>query len=113
MNCVIFSQNALELKRQGQPVFLLSTGSLIGEGFDLPELCTLILAMPLSFKGRLVQYAGRLHRESEGKTDVRIYDYVDARIGLGITMFRKRLTTYRKMGYAIDISDELLSKIRR
>jgi superfamily II DNA or RNA helicase len=83
--------------------FLLSTGSLIGEGFDLPELCTLVLAMPLSFKGRLVQYAGRLNRESAGKTDVRIYDYVDVNLGLGITMFRKRITTYKKMGYSVEI----------
>jgi superfamily II DNA or RNA helicase len=96
-----FIESARALHAQGKPAFLLSTGSLIGEGFDLPELCTLILAMPLSFKGRLVQYAGRLHRESEGKKDVRIYDYVDVNLGLGITMFRKRLTTYRKMGYTI------------
>lgn len=47
------------MRRLGQHPFLLSTGSLIGEGFDLPGLCTLFLAMPLSFKGRLVQYAGK------------------------------------------------------
>jgi superfamily II DNA or RNA helicase len=91
------------MRERGEFPFLLSTGSLIGEGFDLPELCTLVLAMPLSFKGRLVQYAGRLHRESEGKHDVRIYDYVDANLGLCITMFRKRMTTYRKMGYTVEI----------
>jgi superfamily II DNA or RNA helicase len=55
------------MRERGEFPFLLSTGSLIGEGFDLPELCTLVLAMPLSFIGRLVQYAGRLHRESAGK----------------------------------------------
>jgi len=91
------------MRERGEFPFLLSTGSLIGEGFDLPELCTLVLAMPLSFKGRLVQYAGRLHRESPGKNDVRIYDYVDANLGLCITMFRKRMTTYRKMGYSVEI----------
>lgn len=92
--------------------FLLSTGSLIGEGFDLPELCTLVLAMPLSFKGRLVQYAGRLHRESTGKNNVRIYDYIDVNLGLGITMFRKRMVTYRKMGYKVEIpSDSRLNDI--
>jgi len=96
-----FIEAAITLHAQGKQAFLLSTGSLIGEGFDLPELCTLVLAMPLSFKGRLVQYAGRLHRESPGKKDIRIYDYVDVNLGLGITMFRKRLTTYRKMGYTI------------
>ena len=98
-----FIESARGLHAQGKKAFLLSTGSLIGEGFDLPELCTLMLAMPLSFKGRLVQYAGRLHRESTGKKDVRIYDYVDVNLGLGITMFRKRLTTYRKMGYTIHL----------
>jgi superfamily II DNA or RNA helicase len=91
------------MREGGEFPFLLSTGSLIGEGFDLPELCTLVLAMPLSFKGRLVQYAGRLHRESAGKHDVRIYDYVDVNLGLCITMFRRRITTYRKMGYTIEI----------
>jgi superfamily II DNA or RNA helicase len=96
----------IEMRHLGQRPFILSTGSLIGEGFDLPGLCTLFLAMPLSFKGRLVQYAGRLHRESEGKTDVRIYDYVDTSLGLGVTMFRKRVTTYRKMGYRLDIPPE-------
>jgi superfamily II DNA or RNA helicase len=94
------------MRERGELPFLLSTGSLIGEGFDLPELCTLVLAMPLSFKGRLVQYAGRLHRESAGKHDVRIYDYVDANLGLCITMFRKRMSTYRKMGYSVEIPPE-------
>jgi len=101
-----FIETARELHSQGKQAVLLSTGSLIGEGFDLPELCTLVLAMPLSFKGRLVQYAGRLHRESAGKRDVRIYDYVDSNLGLGITMFRKRLTTYRKMGYTVNMPPE-------
>ena len=96
-------QEVRAMRERGEFPFLLSTGSLIGEGFDLPELCTLVLAMPLSFKGRLVQYAGRLHRESTGKTDVRIYDYVDANLGLCIAMFRKRMATYRKMGYTVEI----------
>jgi superfamily II DNA or RNA helicase len=100
------------MRERGEFPFLLSTGSLIGEGFDLPELCTLVLAMPLSFKGRLVQYAGRLHRESAGKRDVRIYDYVDSNLGLCITMFRKRMTTYRKMGYIVEIPpDSHLSEV--
>jgi superfamily II DNA or RNA helicase len=57
----------------GNPFVLLATASLLGEGFDLPELDTLFLAMPISFKGRLIQYAGRLHRVVEGKKSVRIY----------------------------------------
>ncbi len=111
MRARIMDEIKIIRERGGFP-FLLSTGSLIGEGFDLPELCTLVLAMPLSFKGRLVQYAGRLHRESDGKNDVRIYDYVDVNLGLGITMFRKRMTTYRKMGYRVEISpDSILDDI--
>jgi superfamily II DNA or RNA helicase len=102
---------AIEMRGMGNHPFLLSTGSLIGEGFDLPGLCTLFLAMPLSFKGRLIQYAGRLHRESEGKTDVRIYDYVDIGLGLGVSMFRKRVTAYKKMGYRLDVPPG--SKIER
>jgi superfamily II DNA or RNA helicase len=101
----IFLEISEMLERKDLP-FLLSTGSLIGEGFDLPALSTLVLAMPISFKGRLIQYAGRLHRESEQKTDALVYDYVDSNLGLGISMFRKRLTAYRKMGYQIDVADE-------
>ena len=85
-----------------QPVCLLATGSLIGEGFDLPALDTLFLAMPIAFSGRLVQYAGRLHRPLEGKKEIRIYDYVDAGSGLTVSMFKKRIKVYRRMGYRIE-----------
>ena len=61
----------------GKQFVLLATASLIGEGFDLPRLDTLFLAMPLSFKGRLVQYAGRLHRSHADKREIRVYDYLD------------------------------------
>jgi len=94
------------MREKKERPLLLSTGSLIGEGFDLPALSTLILAMPISFKGRLIQYAGRLHRESEEKTEALVYDYVDANLGLGISMFRKRLTAYKKMGYQIDVAED-------
>lgn len=59
------------------PRVLLATGRLVGEGFDHPPLDTLVLAMPVSWKGTLQQYAGRLHREHANKTDVRIIDFVD------------------------------------
>lgn len=58
------------------PLVLLTTGRLIGEGFDHPPLDTLVLAMPISWKGTMQQYAGRLHREHVDKQDARIYDYV-------------------------------------
>ena len=86
--------------------YILATGSLIGEGFDLSELDTLILGMPIAFKGRVIQYAGRLHRKSAGKLNVLIYDYLDKSSGLTISMFRKRIAAYKKMGYRIETSSE-------
>jgi superfamily II DNA or RNA helicase len=90
-----------------QRPYILSTGSLIGEGFDLPELDTLIIAMPFSFKGRVVQYAGRLHRQNIGKTDALIYDYLDINSGLMISMFKKRLTAYKEMEYKIEALENI------
>ncbi len=87
--------------------YILSTGSLIGEGFDLPELNTLIIAMPFSFRGRVIQYAGRLHRQISGKSDALIYDYLDINSGLLISMFKKRLSAYKEMDYEIDAGDNI------
>ena len=84
---------------------IFATASLIGEGFDLPQLDTLFLAMPLSFKGRLVQYAGRLHREHAAKREIRIYDYLDDNHPITRAMFRRRATAYRQMGYRFDCED--------
>jgi len=78
---------------------ILATGTYIGEGFDNPQLDTLFITMPISFKGRVVQYAGRLHRYYQGKKDVRIYDYVDGNISVLARMHQKRLKTYKTMGY--------------
>jgi len=86
---------------EGRPFALLATASLLSEGFDMPELDTLFLAMPISFKGRLIQYAGRLHRFSEKKKSVRIYDYVEPDHPLTAQMYRKRTAAYREMGYSI------------
>ncbi len=80
---------------------ILATGSYIGEGFDEPRLDTLFLTMPASFKGRIVQYAGRLHRRHSDKTNVIIYDYVDAGVPVLANMHRKRLKTYKMLGYTI------------
>src|SRR5206468_1214494 len=77
-----------------------ATGRYIGEGFDDARLDTLFLAMPVSWKGTLVQYAGRLHRLYPGKTEVRIYDYVDRSVPMLARMFAKRLCGYRAVGYA-------------
>jgi superfamily II DNA or RNA helicase len=80
---------------------LLATGKLVGEGFDHPALDTLILAMPISWKGTLQQYAGRLHREHATKTDVRITDIVDVGHPALQRMWEKRQRGYRAMGYRI------------
>ena len=78
---------------------IVATGKYIGEGFDYPRLDTLFLALPISWKGNIAQYAGRLHRNFEGKKEVRIYDYVDIRVPLCDTMYRKRLKGYASVGY--------------
>ena len=83
----------------GERRVLLATGRYVGEGFDDPRLDTLFLAMPVSWKGTLVQYAGRLHRPSPDKREARIYDYVDRNCLLLMGMFHKRLSGYRAMGY--------------
>ena len=78
---------------------IVATGKYIGEGFDYPRLDTLFLVMPISWKGNVAQYAGRLHREYEGKHEVRIYDYVDIHVPLCDSMYRKRLKGYASIGY--------------
>ena len=87
---------------EDEPRLVLATGRYIGEGFDDARLDTLFLTMPVSWKGTLVQYAGRLHRLHPGKTEVRIYDYVDREVPLFHRMFEKRLRGYRAIGYARD-----------
>jgi superfamily II DNA or RNA helicase len=79
---------------------VLATGRYIGEGFDDARLDTLLLTMPISWKGTLIQYSGRLQRHHAGKTEVRIYDYVDREVPMLLRMFEKRLRTYRAIGYA-------------
>ena len=89
------------------PRVLLATGKLIGEGFDHPPLDTLILAMPVSWKGTLQQYAGRLHREHVGKTSVRIIDFTDTGHPSLLRMWERRQRGYRAMGYRIRTQREL------
>ncbi|WP_367025920.1 DEAD/DEAH box helicase family protein [Methylococcus sp. ANG] len=83
------------------PRILLATGKLVGEGFDHPPLDTLVLAMPVSWKGTLQQYAGRLHREHASKTGVRIIDFVDTGHPALLRMWEKRQRGYRAMGYRV------------
>jgi superfamily II DNA or RNA helicase len=84
-----------------EPRLILATGSYIGEGFDDARLDTLFLAMPISWKGTLQQYVGRLHRLHDGKRIVEVYDYVDADVLMLARMYGRRLTGYADMGYKI------------
>jgi superfamily II DNA or RNA helicase len=95
-----------EVKRQlavitdAEERVVIATGRYIGEGFDDARLDTLFLALPVSWKGTLIQYAGRLHRLHQAKQEVRIFDYVDREVPVLWRMFQKRLRGYRGLGYA-------------
>lgn len=84
-----------------EPLVVVATGRYVGEGFDYPRLDTLFLVSPVSWKGIIAQYAGRLHREYHGKTDVRIYDYIDIRLPLCERMYQRRLKGYAAIGYQL------------
>jgi len=85
---------------------VLATGRYVGEGFDDARLDTLFLTMPVSWRGTLIQYAGRLHRAHPGKAEVRIYDYVDDRVPVLARMYERRLAGYRSIGYESDAAPE-------
>ena len=80
---------------------LLATGRYIGEGFDDARLDTLFLAMPISWRGTVQQYVGRLHRLHAHKREVQVYDYVDGAVPVFSTMFGKRLKGYEAVGYEV------------
>jgi superfamily II DNA or RNA helicase/very-short-patch-repair endonuclease len=82
---------------------LLATGRYIGEGFDDPRLDTLFLALPVSWRGTIAQYVGRLHRLREGKRAVRVYDYADLNVPMLARMFDRRCEGYEAVGYAIEL----------
>ena len=81
---------------------ILATGSYIGEGFDDARLDTLFLAMPISWKGTLQQYVGRLHRLHDNKRVVQVYDYVDNAVPMLARMYERRLKGYSAIGYTIE-----------
>ena len=84
-----------------KPLAIVATGKYVGEGFDFPRLDTLFLALPVSWKGIIAQYAGRLHREYPAKKEVRIYDYIDIRVPMCDVMYKRRLRGYAAVGYQI------------
>lgn len=84
-----------------EPRVLIATGKYVGEGFDDPRLDTLLLTLPVSWRGTLAQYAGRLHRHYAGKLEVRVYDYADFNVPMLSRMFDKRCAGYESIGYRI------------
>lgn len=93
---------ALASVPEDEPRVILATGSYIGEGFDDARLDTLFLAMPISWKGTLQQYVGRLHRLYDNKRVVQVYDYVDDWVPMLERMYERRLKGYGAIGYTID-----------
>ena len=95
-----------------EEVVIIATGRYLGEGFDYARLDTLFLVMPISWKGTLAQYVGRLHRLYDKKTDVRIYDYVDSKVPMLERMSEKRRVGYKHLGYSfIEIDQNSLFNV--
>lgn len=89
-----------------EAVVIIATGRYLGEGFDCARLDTLFLVMPISWKGTLAQYVGRLHRLYDAKTEVRIYDYVDSKVPILERMSEKRRVGYKHLGYSLIENDQ-------
>ncbi|WP_319462004.1 TOTE conflict system archaeo-eukaryotic primase domain-containing protein [Micromonospora sp. RTP1Z1] len=85
----------------GPPLLVIATDKYVGEGYDCPKLDTLFLAHPVSFRGSMVQYVGRILRTHPGKTSVEVHDYVDERVGVLAAMWRKRSRSYTQLGFAL------------
>lgn len=93
----------LESIPDSQSLLIIATGKYVGEGFDYPRLDTLFLALPIAWKGKVAQYAGRLHRNYPDKKEVQIYDYVDIHIPVLERMYQKRVKGYAAIGYKTKI----------
>jgi superfamily II DNA or RNA helicase len=88
---------------------IIATSKYVGEGFDYPILDTLFLTLPISWSGRVKQYAGRLHRDYHEKKEVRIYDYLDSQIEAAMKMYGRRSKGYRSMGYEMIEAGKLVN----
>jgi superfamily II DNA or RNA helicase len=100
----------LQSVSDGEERIIVATGRYLGEGFDDARLDTLFLTMPISWRGTLAQYAGRLHRLHAAKREVVIYDYVDAAEPLLAKMAGRREAGYRSLGYDLTYADDLFSR---
>lgn len=94
------------------PRVIIATGRYLGEGFDDARLDTLFLALPISWRGTLIQYAGRLHRANAAKREVVIYDYVDFEAPVLAKMHARRRSGYKTMGYRIGVQDERMEVVQ-
>jgi superfamily II DNA or RNA helicase len=92
--------NSLQDAAADKELLIIATGQYLGEGFDCPQVDTLFLAFPLSFKGKLIQYVGRALRSHKAKNSVRVYDYADTRVPILKKMYAKREKTYRSLRFA-------------
>jgi superfamily II DNA or RNA helicase len=95
------AQAGLRASTNGERL-ILATGRYLGEGFDDSRLDTLFLVIPVSWKGTLAQYVGRLHRDHDGKREVVVHDYVDRAVPVLARMAAKREAGYKSLGYVID-----------
>jgi superfamily II DNA or RNA helicase len=105
--------DALAAVPEDQERLIIATGRYIGEGFDDARLDTLFLTMPISWKGTLQQYVGRLHRQYRGKQEVRVYDYVDQNLPVLCKMYERRLMGYRALGYDVSANVQLDESTRQ
>lgn len=110
--CRVESLERLEQMDPLAPRVVLATGRLIGEGFDHAPLDTLVLAMPISWKGTLQQYVGRLHRTQATKSSIRVIDFVDQQHIQLTRMWRKRQKGFRAMGYEINWVDGEIPRLQ-
>ncbi|MCM3163278.1 TOTE conflict system archaeo-eukaryotic primase domain-containing protein [Metabacillus litoralis] len=98
--------------KDNEEMVIVATGKYIGEGFDYSRLDTLFLVMPLSWKGTLQQYVGRLHRLHDNKTKVKVYDYVDHKEHMLKAMFEKRMKGYHALGYKVLEEEESVTQMK-
>lgn len=98
--------NAIKAVPPNENMIIVATGKYVGEGFDEPRLDTLFLAMPISWKGTLAQYVGRLHRSYEGKSEVIVHDYADIFVPMLDRMYHKRIRGYAELGYVLNGSSQ-------
>ena len=96
---------SIQSKLSAENIIILATGKYLGEGFDLPNLDTLFLVFPFSWKGMLIQYTGRLNRTHYGKNEIQVYDYVDEQVSVLAKMYRRRLKGYKGLGFEVSVKE--------